>query len=59
MPTANGSDTTNTINPRFKLINNSGSPVKLSDVKIRYYYTIDGKKVSNSGVTGALQETPT
>nr|CAI06105.1 1,4-beta-glucanase [Acetivibrio thermocellus] len=58
----NGSDTTNTINPRFKLINNSGSPVKLSDVKIRYYYTIDGEKgqqfwcdwssAGNSNVTG-------
>ncbi|GAE88587.1 exoglucanase B precursor [Acetivibrio straminisolvens JCM 21531] len=58
----NGSDTTNTINPRFKLINNSNSAVKLSDVKIRYYYTIDGEKgqqfwcdwssAGNSNVTG-------
>lgn len=29
------------IHPRFKLINNGDTPIKLSSVKIRYYYTID------------------
>lgn len=29
------------IHPRFKLINNGNTPIKLSSIKIRYYYTID------------------
>ena len=29
------------IHPRFKLINNGNTPIDLSSVKIRYYYTID------------------
>jgi len=29
------------IHPRFKLTNNGDIPIKLSSVKIRYYYTID------------------
>ncbi|AEV67730.1 anti-sigma-I factor RsgI family protein [Acetivibrio clariflavus] len=29
------------IHPRFKLINTGNTPIKLSTVKIRYYYTID------------------
>ncbi len=29
------------IHPRFKLINNGNTPIKLSSVIIRYYYTID------------------
>ncbi|XID93951.1 X2-like carbohydrate binding domain-containing protein [Paenibacillaceae bacterium WGS1546] len=38
------SATLNTINPRFKLVNTGSSAIPLSDVKIRYYYTIDGEK---------------
>jgi xyloglucan-specific exo-beta-1,4-glucanase len=34
----------NTLNPKFKLVNTSTSAVTLSDVKLRYYYTIDGEK---------------
>ena len=41
------SEAANTINPRFKLINTGNTPIKLSDVKIRYYYTIDGEKPQN------------
>ena len=29
------------IHPRFKLINNGNTAIKLSSIKIRYYYTID------------------
>lgn len=28
----------------MKLVNNSGSSINLKDVKLRYYYTIDGEK---------------
>ncbi|MFZ5988266.1 MAG: glycoside hydrolase family 48 protein [Bacillota bacterium] len=58
----NASSDSNSINPRLKIVNNGSSSVKLSDVKIRYYYTIDGEKsqnfwcdwspVGNSNVTG-------
>jgi hypothetical protein len=34
----------NKIFPRFKITNNGLEPVDLSDVKIRYYYTIDGER---------------
>nr|WP_239613982.1 X2-like carbohydrate binding domain-containing protein [Cohnella mopanensis] len=37
----------NTINPRFKLVNTGTSAVALSNVKIRYYYTIDGEKAQS------------
>ncbi len=45
----NGSTTasTNTLNPKFKLVNTGSTAVNLSDVKIRYYYTIDGEKAQN------------
>ena len=33
----------NGIMPRYKLTNTGTTPIKLSDVKIRYYYTIDGE----------------
>lgn len=61
---ANGNEslTSTSINPKFKLTNISNSTIKLSDIKIRYYYTIDGEKsqsfwcdwssVGNSNVTG-------
>ncbi|WP_010251305.1 anti-sigma-I factor RsgI family protein [Acetivibrio cellulolyticus] len=32
---------TKDIHPRFKLTNNGNIPIKLSTIKIRYYYTID------------------
>jgi endoglucanase len=44
---ANTSATTNGIAPRFKLFNTGTTSLDLSDVKIRYYYTIDGEKEQN------------
>lgn len=41
---SNAADSSNSINPRLKLVNNSGSSINLKDVKLRYYYTIDGEK---------------
>ncbi|WP_405114318.1 glycosyl hydrolase [Paenibacillus sp. FSL K6-1217] len=35
---------TNGIAPKFKVVNTGNSPVQLSDVKLRYYYTIDGEQ---------------
>lgn len=35
---------TNTLFPRFKLINTGNLPINLENVRIRYYYTIDGDK---------------
>jgi hypothetical protein len=56
------------INVSLKLTNNSDSSIKLSDVKIRYYYTIDGEKPQNfacdwstiggSNVTGRFVKLP-
>jgi len=43
----NTSPTINGIAPRIKLYNNGNSVVKLSDVKLRYYYTIDGEVNQN------------
>lgn len=45
----NGNTTasTNGISPKFKIINNGDSAIQLSDVKLRYYYTIDGEKAQN------------
>lgn len=40
----NSSATTNGIAPRIKLINTGTTAINLSDVKIRYYYTINGEK---------------
>jgi hypothetical protein len=36
--------TANTLNPRIKLVNTGTTAVNLADVKLRYYYTIDGEK---------------
>lgn len=41
------SEDTNGITPRFKIFNTGTENIKLSDVKIRYYYTIDGEKDQN------------
>lgn len=38
---SNSSSSTNTITPMFKLINNTASAIKLSEIKIRYYFTVD------------------
>lgn len=40
----NTSSSTNGISPKFKLINSGNSAIELSDVKLRYYYTIDGEE---------------
>lgn len=39
--------TANTLNPRIKLTNTGATAVELSDIKIRYYYTINGEKPQN------------
>ncbi len=59
---------TNTISPRFKIVNTGTQPVKLSDIKVRYYFTVDDEKqqsfscdystVGNSNVTGAFVKMP-
>lgn len=36
------SATTNTINPKIKLTNMGNSPINLSDLKLRYYFTEEG-----------------
>ncbi|WP_052429524.1 glycoside hydrolase family 9 protein [Paenibacillus borealis] len=36
--------TVNTLNPKIKLVNTGTTAVNLADVKLRYYYTIDGEK---------------
>ncbi|RCX09098.1 cohesin domain-containing protein, partial [Anaerobacterium chartisolvens] len=38
---------TSGIQPQFVLTNTTGTAISLSDVKIRYYYTIDGEKAQN------------
>lgn len=43
----NTASSTNGIAPRIKLYNNGDTIVKLSDVKLRYYYTIDGEIEQN------------
>ncbi len=45
----NGStnDTTNSISPKIKVINDGNTSINLANLKIRYYYTIDGEKVQN------------
>lgn len=43
----NTSGQTNGISPRIRLFNTGDKNVKLSEVKLRYYYTIDGEKDQN------------
>jgi len=50
----NAGATSNSINPRFKIINNGTKAINLSDVKIRYYYTKEGAHLKTSGVIGAV-----
>ncbi|PQP81712.1 beta-mannosidase [Paenibacillus sp. PCH8] len=40
----NTSTSTSGISPKFKVVNSGVSPIQLSDVKLRYYYTIDGEE---------------
>ncbi|GIO15869.1 hypothetical protein J19TS2_54240 [Cohnella xylanilytica] len=37
----------NTLYPRFKLTNTGTAAIPLTNVKLRYYYTIDGEKAQN------------
>ncbi|KQO16635.1 glycoside hydrolase family 9 protein [Paenibacillus sp. Leaf72] len=39
--------TSNTLNPRIKLTNTGTSAINMSDVLLRYYYTIDGEIAQN------------
>ncbi|MEK4880673.1 MULTISPECIES: glycosyl hydrolase [Paenibacillus] len=58
----NTSASTNGISPKIKVVNTGDSAIQLSDVKVRYYYTIDGEKdqsfwidwasIGNANVTG-------
>ncbi|MCL6606138.1 MAG: glycoside hydrolase family 9 protein [Paenibacillus sp.] len=58
------SATSSTLNPKIKLVNTGTSAINLSDVKLHYYYTIDGEKdqnfwcdwssVGSSNVTGTF-----
>jgi len=38
---------TKQINPEFQIVNTSQEPINLSQVKLRYYYTIDGEENQN------------
>jgi hypothetical protein len=38
---SNTTSSSNTINPMFKLINKTNTDITLSDIKIRYYFTVD------------------
>lgn len=44
---ASEKDRTNTLYPRYILYNTGNTPINLEDVRIRYYYTIDGEKEQN------------
>lgn len=44
---ANKEAAVNGISPRFRLVNTGEESINLSDVKIRYYYTIDGELPQN------------
>lgn len=46
---ANGttSATSNTINPKFKVVNTDSSPINLANLTLRYYYTVDSEKQQN------------
>jgi len=39
---ATRNNSTNTIDPRFMLENTGSTDINLSDIKLRYYYTVDG-----------------
>ncbi len=62
------SGTFNSPNPKFRLVNTGTTPIVLSDVKVRYYYTVDGERpqsfwcdwshVGSSNVTGTFVKLP-
>ncbi len=64
MYNANTSAQSGSLSPKFKIYNNGTTNVKLSDVKIRYYYTINGEidqnfwcdwsSVGSSNITGTF-----
>jgi hypothetical protein len=64
----NKSANINTLFPRYKLYNNGNTPIKLSNVKIRYYYTVNGESeqnffcdlsnIGNSNVVGRFVKIP-
>lgn len=43
----NTGTSTNGISPKFKVINTGNSDIQLSDIKLRYYYTINGDITQN------------
>nr|WP_207717278.1 cohesin domain-containing protein [Clostridium acetobutylicum] len=43
----NTSTTMNTIAPKFKITNNTGAPLDLTTLKLRYYFTADGTQDEN------------
>lgn len=40
-------DITGTISPNFQLVNTGDSPISLKDVKLRYYFSVNGDKNQN------------
>ena len=62
MHSANTAETTNNISFKMKITNTGSKSIDLSDLELRYYYTIDGAKdqsfwcdwasVGNSKITG-------
>jgi RHS repeat-associated protein len=47
MNTATGSAINNTLYPQYRIYNTGTEKVNLSDVTLRYYYTIDGERPQN------------
>ena len=47
MNTATGATTNNTLYPQFRIKNTGKNDIALSDITLRYYYTIDGEKPQN------------
>lgn len=47
MNTASGSAVNNTLYPQYRIYNTGTEKVNLSDITLRYYYTIDGERPQN------------
>lgn len=47
MNTATGSTTNNTLYPQYRIYNTGTETVSLSDITLRYYYTVDGERPQN------------
>ncbi|MCX7923792.1 MAG: 1,4-beta-glucanase, partial [Clostridia bacterium] len=64
----NTSAVSNTVYPQFKLINTGSTSINLTNIKMRYYYTIDGDKaqtfwcdwstIGKSNITGTFVKMP-